>query len=302
MPSAAVSETAAAVSWPWPLDLDRYRHQGRLTGTEWDGLRALGLELLRRGDRDAMAWRSIRRLVQPLEEVQTVLHWHPDTRYQRRFARDAAALILVRCAELRRSFWAWSTQDWAELISTGTDDMRERWPGQVGSGARPYLLVYAYLLGGFTAFDRIGRFHRLSLARRVFGRQPVDDAAAQVRAVLVGWGYHRRCERELTALVCQVLLLNRSPRLEDLSSEVLARLCTDPAMGQTAKDFYGIHRAVAALGHVPLPPAPKYGDGPAAIIGAANTWTQWVECWASTSTLEPNTRGIYRVVLTKMGR
>jgi hypothetical protein len=31
------------------------------------------------------------------------------------------------------------------------------------------VIVYAYLLGGFTAFDRLGRFTRRPLARRVFG-------------------------------------------------------------------------------------------------------------------------------------
>lgn len=118
----------------------------------------------------------------------------------------------------------WPAQDWADLIGTGAGELRQSWPGQVGSSARPYLLAYAYLLGGFTAFDRVGRFHRQSLATRVFGKDPVDDAIGQIRGVLAGWGYHRRCERELTAVICHVLLLNRSPRLEDLSGERLARL------------------------------------------------------------------------------
>ena len=173
----------------------------------------------------------------------------------------------------------------------------------MGSSARPYLLVYAYLLGGFTAFDRVGRFHRQSLAWRVFGKDPVDDAIGQIRDVLAGWGYHRRCERDLTAVVCHVLLLNRSPLLEDLSAEVLTRLRADPAMGQYFPgDLHGVHRAVAALGHAEPPAAPKYGDGLAVITGAAGRLGRWVERWHATSTLAPVTRGIYRVVLAKMGR
>lgn len=47
-----------------------------------------------------------------------------------------------------------------------------------------------------------------------------------------------------------MLLLNRSPLLEDLSTEALAALRGHPAMsGQWGKDIYGLHRAVAALGH-----------------------------------------------------
>lgn len=272
---------------------------------ELDGLRALGLGALRCADRDlgSAPWRAIARLTQPLDDARSALHWHPDTRHQQRFARDAAALVLTRCADQSQSYWAWSPQDWAELIGTGTGELRQSWPGQVGSSARPYLLVYAYLLSGFTALDRIGRFHRRSLAWRVFGKELVDDAIGQIRGVLASWGYHRRCERDLTALVCHVLLLNRSPLLKDLSSAVLTRLRSDPAMGQYFPgDLHGIHRAVAAPGLVEPPAAPKYGDGPAVIAGAPDAWARWVERWYATSTLAPATRSIYRVVLAKMGR
>ena len=303
--SAAVSKTAAPSAWPWPIELDSYPRRGQLSLIELEGLRALGLDLLRSGDRDtgSASWRAIRTLTQPLDDAQSALHWHPDTRHQRRFARDAAALVLTRCAELNRSYRAWSAQDWASLIGTGAGELQQSWPGQAGSSARPYLLVYACLLGGFAAFDRVGRFHRRSLAWRVFGKEPVDDAIAQIRDVLAGWGYHRRCERDLTALVCHVLLLNRSPLLEDLSAEVLTRLRSDPAMGQYFPgDLHGVHRAVAALGLAEPPAAPKYGDGPDPITGAPDAWTRWVERWHATSTLAPVTRGIYRVVLAKMGR
>jgi hypothetical protein len=303
--SAAVSQTAALSAWPCPIELDSYPRRGQLSLIELEGLRALGLDLLRSGDRDtgSVSWRAITRLTQPLDDAQSALHWHPDTRHQRRFARDAAALVLTRCAELNRPCRAWSVQDWAGLIGTGAGELRQSWPGQVGSSARPYLLVYAYLLGRFTAFDRVGRFHRRSLAWRVFGKEPVDDAIAQIRDVLAGWGYHRRCEQDLTALVCHVLLLNRSPLLEDLSAEVLTRLRSDPAMGQYFPgDLHGVHRAVAALGLVEPPAPPVYGDGPDPITGAPDAWTRWVERWHATSTLAPGTRSIYRVVLAKMGR
>jgi integrase len=304
--SAAVTSTTAYSVWPWPMDWGRCARQGQLSVVELDALRSLGLDLLRCGvtrDPDSPSWRAIRRLTQPLDDARSALHWHPDTRHQHRFAGDAAALVLTRCADLSRSYWAWSAQEWAGLIGTGASQLRQSWPGQVGSSARPYVLVYAYLLGGFTAFDRVGRFHRRSLAWRVFGKEPVEAAIGQIRDVLAGWGYRRQCERDLTALVCHVLLLNRSPLLEDLSGEVLDGLRRDPAMGQYFPgDLHGVHRAVAALGFAAPPAAPTYGDGPAVITGAPDAWTRWVERWHATSTLAPGTRGIYRVVLAKMGR
>ena len=187
-------------------------------------------------------------------------------------------------------------------MGTGANSLRERWPGQIGPIARPYLLAYAYLPAGFTAFDRVGCFHRPSLARRVFGKEPVEDAVRQIRDVLAGWGYHRRYERELTTAVCHVLLLNRSPLLRDLSADVLTRLRTDPAMGpRLFLDLHGIHRAVAALGHAEPPPTPKTTAWQR-IAGTAAAWAQWIERWHSTSTLEPATRNTYRTVLAKLGR
>lgn len=141
--SAAARNAAASSPWLWPVDLDRYLRHGQLSVIELDGLRALGLDLLRCGGHDlgSAPWRAIRQLTQPLDDAQSVLHWHHDTRHQRRFARDAAALVLTRCAELSRSYWAWSAQDWADLIGTGGGELRQSWPGQVGFSARPYLLV-----------------------------------------------------------------------------------------------------------------------------------------------------------------
>ncbi|MGE5285607.1 MAG: tyrosine-type recombinase/integrase [Micromonosporaceae bacterium] len=300
--SVAVLQPAAGPAWPWPLDLGRYQRDGELTEAELTGLCALGLEQLRFDrDRKSAAWQSLRRLVRPLDDALTAAHWHPDNRHQRRFARDAAALVLLRCAELGRVYWAWPARDWADLIGDGTDGLRERLPGQIGTSARAYLLVYAYLLSGFTAFDLVGRFHRQALAWRAFGRDIVEEAIGPIRKVLTGWGYRAN---SLTSLVCTVLLLNRSPLLEDLSSDVLIRLRTDPAMQQHhhARDLHGIHRALAALGHAEPPPAPRYGDGPALITGADAAWSAWIERWYATSTLEPATRGIYRVVLAKIGR
>jgi integrase len=283
------------------LDLARYRRQGRLTEAELDGLRMLGPSLLRRPgcDPGGQALRSIGRLLEPLDAACAALRWHPDTGHQR-YARDAAGLILMRCGELRRAYWDWPAQDWAGLIGVG-NTLRHSYRGQMGGYARPYLLAYAYLIGEFTAFDKIGRFHRLSLAWRAFGRELVEDSVRQIQDVLTGWGYSRH--DHLTAAICQMLLLNRSPLLEDLSAGMLMQLRANPAMGPyLAGNVYGIHRAVAALGHAEPPPTPEYTSGPAAIIGAPREWTDWVERWHSTSTLTPDARGIYRGTLAKMGR
>jgi len=104
-------------------------------------------------------------------------------------------------------------------------------------------------------------------------------------------------------VICQVLLLNRSPMLRDLSDEALTAIGMAPGMrGQWGTDFYAIRRAIAGLGYTDPPPPPRHGPGPAAIAGTPAAWAQWVERWYATSALTPKIRAGYRSVLAKIGR
>ena len=115
--------------------------------------------------------------------------WCPETGYYRRGVDDAIALMLLRCAEQHRTFWAWSTEDWLAMIGASAKQFTETAPGWAEGTARPYLTAYAYLLGGFTEFERLERFQRLPLCWRIFGKPLVDRAQQQVAQVLRGWGY-----------------------------------------------------------------------------------------------------------------
>ena len=139
----------------WPLEVTRFRRRDRLPQAESDALQGLGFDLLRLDrDRESPHWPAIRRLTAPLDETLAVLHWCPDTVFQRRFARYATAIVLHHCGELGRDFWSWSTREWGDLLRP--QQLRQRFAGQVGMQARPYLLAHAYLLAGFTAFDLVG--------------------------------------------------------------------------------------------------------------------------------------------------
>ncbi|WP_424534164.1 hypothetical protein ACOZ38_28095 [Sphaerisporangium viridialbum] len=234
-PSTTAARATSSPAWAWPVDLARYDRRGLLTETEAQALRTLSVDQLRRDglSPDAVLLRPVARLVRPLANALAALHWPPN--HHQRFARDAAGLVLIRCGELRRAFWGWSMQDWVDLINASGVDFRRLWGGQIGPNARPFVLVYAYLLGEFTAFDRLGRFQRLPLAHRVFGAALVDDAVHRICTVLADWGYRRDAQR-LTSVICQMLLLNRSPLLKDLSTQALAALRGSPAMsGQWGK-------------------------------------------------------------------
>jgi hypothetical protein len=87
---------------------------------------------------------------------------------------DATAVVLLRCAETGRSYWSWTDEEWADLLGQDQLGFRKAAPGWADDAVRPYLAAHAFLLGGFTAFCRLGSFSRLTLAWRVFGRDRVD--------------------------------------------------------------------------------------------------------------------------------
>lgn len=113
-----------ATLWVWPVDLTQYDHRGLLT--EAEALRDFSIDEVRRHDlaADLVSLRPAARLVRPLADVLAALHLPPDDRHQRRYARDAAGLVLLRSGELLRAFWGWSVQDWVDLINTDGAEFR----------------------------------------------------------------------------------------------------------------------------------------------------------------------------------
>ncbi|MEY9932447.1 integrase [Catenulispora sp. GP43] len=297
MTVAVIDETAGRLLDA--ADFDRRE----LSRRERHCLVELGADLLRRQNYrdDQRLWRPIGRLLQPLEAARASLRWQPpDLRHQRRFAIDAIGLVLMRSGQLGTAFWQWTAEDWTALIGAGAEEFGRPWEGWLDKGTRPYVLAYGYLLAGFTELHSIGRFHRPALAWRVFGREPVDAAVDQVQQVLAGWGYGGTEDRWATA-TCQLLLINRSPLLADLTDDLFHRVRRDRLLGgRLDGSVHGVHRAVAQLGIV-TPPA-TVGSGPVPISGAAEAWTSMLERWFATSTLTPKTRGITRNVIAKAGR
>jgi integrase len=98
------------------------------------------------------------------------------------------------------------------------------------------------------------------------------------------------------------LLLNRSPRIEDLTTEAFGRLRSHPGMARWHTGaLFGIQRAVASLGFCDPPSMSVHGTMPT-LKGTAQAWADWVERWHATSTLTPKVRGIVRGAMAKAGR
>ncbi len=271
-------------------------------------MHALGPDLRRRDPdrRDRPQWQAIGRLLHPLDDAHAALGWSPNPRWTPYAVADAIGLLLHACALEEAAYWGWTSETWVRLLGPNETAFIQAWRGWVRRASRQALVALAYLLCGFAEFHQLGVFSRRALAWRVFGREPVEDATTQLLAVLGGWGYRfeQAHLRRLRSVICQVLLLNRSPLLEDLSTQALLRLRDHPGLGPNSHgDLHGVHRAVAALGYAdPSPPPAGSPRGPVPIDGAPGPWVQAVERWHATSTLTPKVRVNFRVLLAKIGR
>jgi integrase len=303
--SAAVTTTAAAPAWCWPIAASQYDRAAALTVCEQAALDTLGWDVRRWPDRwrdpDDAEWWAIHRLVLPLIAAKESLDVLDDSAH-RRSVIDAVALVLRGCAGHRTSFWAWNAVAWADVLGTSRKAYQRRYPRWADSSARSYAIALAYLFG-FDALQLLGNLGRAAVARKVFGQALVDHAVDQVTSVLHGWGQRSPQVTARTAsLVCHAILLNRSPRLEDLSAEVLDGLRTNLTIPYSLRqNVHSLHRALAALG-LTSPPRPPARLAPPPVEGVAESWVRWVQRWHDTSALPARGRKDRRNQMLRMGR
>lgn len=305
----AALRTAAGVraSFEFGLAVERYdRHD--LAAAELAILREMGPAGLRRSrargaaDR-APLWTELGRLVRPLDDARALLH-HPTHARYRRASAHAAGLVLQHSADTGQAFWAWTAADWAQLCGGSAEQFRAARLTPTEDTVRPFLVAIGYLLGRFDEFHLLGTFNRLHLAQLVFGAAAVEEAVRRAGEVLDGWGYRSMltAQHRTRGVFSQALLINRSPRLEDLDGAAFSRLREHPATNAHQGELlFALQRVVASLGYCD-PPVRTGREHMPVIEGAAAAWVGWIERWQATSTLTPNVRGIIRTIVAKMGR
>jgi hypothetical protein len=283
--------------------------RGELRREEAEAIAALGPVGLRRNRargtprRTAAEWETLARLVGPLDAARASLQHRDDVRF-RRAGAHAVAVVLQHCADTSRSYWAWTQWDWASLCRGSAREFMAATTLATDTTVRPFLVALGYLLGGFEGFQHLGTFNRLHLATLIFGQDTVEGALGQVGEVLDQWGYRtpESAKNWMRGTFSQVLLVNRSPRLEDLTTEAFAALRTHPAChGHHGEMLFALQRAVAALGHCDPPVRSGYNHA-AGIQGTVPEWAAWVERWHATSPLSPKVRAVVRTIMAKAGR
>ena len=120
----------------------------------------------------------------------------------------------------------------------------------------------------------------------------------------IRWGYRDSTgvKHRLRGALSQALLLNRSPRLDDLDTAAFAALRAHPATdGHQGSMLVALQRVAAALGYCDPPVRTGYLHAPD-IEGADPAWADWIERWHATSTLTPRVRATIRTIMAKTGR
>ena len=287
----------------------RWDRRVALLDSEAAALLALGRQGLRRNRavgvprRNALHWGALARLTEPLEAAVAGLHHGDDVRF-RRAGRQAAAIVLQHCADTGRSWWGWTPWEWAGLCGCSAREFVAAQPLPTEPSVRPFVVALAYLLGGFTDFHRLGTFNRLHLACLIFGEHAVEESLRRASELLDRWGYRDSTgvKHRLRGVFSQALLLNRSPRLDDLDTAAFIALRAHPATdGHQGSMLYALQRVVAELGHCDPPVRTGYNHAPE-IEGADPAWADWIERWHATSTLTPRVRATIRTQMAKTGR
>lgn len=296
-PRGAVAHQEAE-SWHWPLDPERYQRAPALTPAETAGLSELGQSLRRWRISSLATWSTVERLVRPLADARAALEVASGR--QGHFADLAVGEVLFECASRQQAFWGWSAATWLQVLGHDQRSFFAAHPRWDRGDLRQPMIGLAYLLGGVPDLRPLGQFERVTLAQKVFGRVRIESAITALAAVLRGWGYHDLgAGHGIERTLCLALLQNRSPRLEDLTEEILDELRTGASPGDHAL-LHQVQRGLAALDLLPVPAPPA--SPPTVVTGGAPQWSAWVERWEATSTLAPNTRRHMRGDLLKAGR
>ncbi|MFC7303200.1 tyrosine-type recombinase/integrase [Streptomyces monticola] len=297
------------------FDLGAFDRRPQLLPGEAATLAALDLRALRRQRargiprRTAVHWQALERLVVALDAACGALHQEADHPHgeevrRRRAGSQAVAAVLANCRTLERSWWGWTSWDWARLCAGGSTEFREAQELSTDSATRPYLLALGYLLGGFTDYQHLGYFNRLYLAQLVFGTEHVEAAMEKVAVVADRWGYRSQNREDgryrLPGVLAQALLINRSPRIEDLDTEAFARIQSHPATStRYMSGFFALQKIVADLGHCTAPVRPGFNHAPG-LLG--EPWASYLQRWYDTSTLTTAVRNNVRTNMAKAGR
>jgi len=291
--------------WAWPLDFEIYDRTPALTPSEHE---ALALFLLPQRDRAQIVSRALEqgkltRLMQPLSDVFAVIEGGKEAKI------NSIHLLLRTCAREGHPFWAWEHPTWLRVLGTTRSEFFTiHKPGNL-TEIRQYIIAAAYLFGCFRDLPALGGIEMVKLAYKVFGRERLETNLAPIVRVNEQWGYSQGGRvAALRSLVAEVLLLNGSPNIREITHPFLQNLYEAmEAVVPGQAMIYRLSRILVSLKILEHPlalrgglPAEKYKLERER--GIAPAWVEWVERWFTTTTRPLPHRRDMRLDLLRLGR
>jgi hypothetical protein len=269
-------------AWRMPLNPEHY-DRSPLSVAEHDALTVLldGTLPINSAQRNA-AEAALVRLSRPLHEVYALRH-------QDAGRRALAARIVYRQMHRRgEAFWQWTVQEWREVVGVSSQTFAA---GNAlrhgGNGLRPYLLDVAYLLCDFDEFAPLWTATAFyPMARVVFGADLLDRQIGRLDAILENEGYARghNSIKQRHQAISFLLLLNRSPWLDDLSPDVVERAAAMAPARASSVLLGKVSSALAKLGilrpRAELVQRDLFPSGPR--DGVPDEWYAWYLAWRAT--------------------
>ena len=288
-----MSAKTTTATWPWPVDTSQYDRAHGLTAAEH---RFLAIDLpsrIKRGRPRRTALDAAQRLVHPLHDAFGYIEFKGSK------SRSLLLHLLEEMGRRNRAFWGWTEEEWMEVVECRRYD-----------GNR--IIAVAFLLrGGFAALSSFPKRRQVysCLVCRVFGPKVVAETERQVKAGLRDLGYHARTLRIMPLTLAQLLLIVRSPRIEDITESALLQLQEQNGTLDSEQCVIAMSRLLISKGIIENP-IRRLGLRPVLMLEApevilANVpeeWARLARYWHDTSTLTPNCRLRHYYRILTVGR
>jgi hypothetical protein len=286
-------------SFHWPIPLEKYDRSSKVTKEELELLQVLVRQQCRAEYRKAKWSKPLSRILLPLRDAADAVYG------DREFIDTAVRAILRETVERKRTIWSWSHRDWLDLLGERASKFRKAkgWRPQWRTG----LFAVGYLLQCLGEIRDYGPLWVTKLAHHVFGPSAVQKSQARVLNLLEEWGYGKTRFPALIVCLHEVMLINRSPRLEDLTFDLLLKVFGEPGPESRRYGLYRISFAAHQLGFIekPLPHGYSLQRGGVSKHlreGIDPRWLAFMDRWYATATVEESTRHLVFYTGLKAGR
>ncbi len=285
-------------TWNWPFDLADYDRDPALSQAERNELdRLMGQQAVWQIRKPSKA--ILQRLLHPIEDVMTYINLYSRKRY------DLIRVMLIETYRRGTAFWGWTVEEWCESMCSDKAAFGRRYGWQVGKThpARHLLPAIAYLFDTLPDVSALFALVEVTpLAQKIFGKERIDIAVQRVETILRDWGYRQKEHIKLLTCICYLLLLNKSPHLEDLTGELFEVVNQTCTIVSVRLKLLQVSRALTALGILSKPLA--NWSGKPVVSGTdgslAEEWLSWCQRWQKYA-IQQNSETVYYQIL-KVGR